>query len=92
MPRSLAGSIRKGSDYMSEEEKNPTTGLEDTSPENGMGGVSEEPPKKKLGRPPKQPGDPPGRYVKKDEKIVKKEQPMQKANSNYLDKNFRVTR
>lgn len=64
---------------MSEEEKSPTTGIEDTSPENGMGGISEEPPKKKRGRPPKQPGDPPGRYVKKDEKIVKKEQPMQKA-------------
>lgn len=66
MPRSLAGSIRKGSDYMSEEEKTPTTGLEDTSPGNGMGGVSEnsggvspeESPKKKRGRPKKIPGDP----------------------------------
>lgn len=43
---------------MSEEEKNPTTGLADDAGKNGMGGVTETPPKKKTGRPRKVPGDP----------------------------------
>lgn len=51
---------------MSEEEKTPTTGIENPSDKNGMGGVSEnsggvspeEPPKRKRGRPPKKPGEP----------------------------------
>lgn len=51
---------------MSEEEKTPTTGLEEPSEKNGIGGVTEtsaetevtEPPKKKRGRPRKVPGDP----------------------------------
>lgn len=51
---------------MSEEKKTPTTGIEEPSEKNGMGGISEnsggvlpeEPPKKKRGRPRKVPGDP----------------------------------
>lgn len=56
-------------------EQTPTTGTENPCEKNGMGGISEtppeEPPKRKRGRPPKKPGDPPMTYSKKSSGEVK---------------------